>query len=88
MSRRYIDSMKELIEKEVAQRDSGTKVTMEFIADALARIVPKIRVLEELIWEVPPVDEQTLGVSGRPPTERQRLDEAARRSGASFPTDR
>lgn len=60
MSRRYIDSIKDLIEKEAGERAKDQKITIEFIAGTLKKIGPKIRVLEEVIWEVPAVADQTL----------------------------
>jgi hypothetical protein len=59
VSRQYIDMIRSLIEREATEHAKEGKVTLEFITGTLEKIEPKIRLFEQTILEVPPIDKQT-----------------------------
>jgi hypothetical protein len=60
MSRKYIDDIKKLIEHEANQCAVDERVTLDFISSTYDAIKKKIRVMEEVIWAIPKIDEETL----------------------------
>jgi hypothetical protein len=60
MSREYVDEIKKLIKKETSGLGNSGRLTSEFVAGTFESISKKIRIVEALVWEYTPVDDETL----------------------------
>jgi Z1 domain len=60
MSRQYIQFMNDLIQTTATREAASTKITLDYIEGLFDEIAKKMRLMEEQVWDVAPVDDNSL----------------------------